>query len=94
MREAGSAYQLHLGEETPETLYRFSFGTVIYSISSHRGVLQKDVTAKLTGQKRNGLNVYKSLSRIDLYFDGNDWSLNEGTCFGAYSKKAKKVIIR
>ena len=87
-------YQLHLGEETPRTIFRFDEGTVIYPLHSRRGVLRNPVFARETKGKAKGLTVFESLSRVDLYFDGQYWSLPEGSLFAAYKKKAKKVKIK
>jgi hypothetical protein len=92
-RKEGSPYQLRLGEKLPEIIYRFDVGTVIYPLHSHRGVLQAPIFAQKTKSKHNGLTVYESMTRVDLYFDGRFWSLPEGTLFGAYSKQAHKVKI-
>lgn len=91
-REA-EAYQLHLGEKLPETVYRFDQGTVIYPLNSSRGTLRNSVTARERNMKRSGLKVYESLSRIDLFFDNRYRSMPEGTLFGAYQKKRHKVKI-
>lgn len=89
----GKAYQLHLNEPIPEIVFRFDEGTVIYPWGSHRGMLRSPVMARATNMERNGLQVYKSLTRIDLYFSQSYWSLPEGTLFGAYSNKKHKVRI-
>lgn len=86
-------YQLHLGEKVPEIVYQFDSGDVIYPLNSHRGVLQNPVTASETNMKRWGLKVYKSLSRIDLYFDNYYWSLSEGNFFAAYQSKKHEIKI-
>lgn len=89
----GRAYQLHLGEMTPETVYQFNSGIVIYPSNSYKGVLQNSVIARGTNLKRLGLRVYKSLNRIDLYFGHNFWSLPEGTLFAAYRKQRHEIKI-
>jgi len=88
-------YQLHLSEETPETLWFFGEGIMIWPSGSRRGVLRSGVYAeKLKGQKVAGLTAFKAMSRLDLYFDGKFWSLPEKTLFGAYSKNARKREIK
>jgi len=85
-------YQLRLDEQTPETLWFFEKGIVIWPSSSERGVLRSGVYAeKLKRQKVAGLTAFKARERLDLYLDGNFWSLPEGTIFGAYTKNAKKI---
>lgn len=83
-------YQLHLGEQTPETLWVFEEGTMIWPKNSRRGVLRNGVYArKLEGEKIAGLTAFQAQERLDLYLDGSYWSLPEGTMFGAYAKNAK-----
>ena len=54
-KEAASPYQLHLGEQTPETLWFFKEGTMIWPEGSKRGVLRNGVYArKLEGKKVPG----------------------------------------
>ena len=93
LRVEGRVYQLHLGERVPEIVYQFDSDVIIYPLNSHRGVLQNPVTASGTNMKRGGLGVYKSLSRVDLYFDNNYWSLSEGTLFAAYREKRHEMKI-
>lgn len=92
LREA-EAFQPHLGEKLPETVYRFDRDTVIYPLYSSRGSLCNLVTARVTKMKKNGLKVYESLGRIDLYFNNHYWSIPERTLFGAYQNKRHKVKI-
>jgi len=88
-------YQLHLGEQTPETLWFFEEGTTIWPEGSKRGVLRNGVYArKLEGKKVSGLTAFKAQERLYLYLDGSYWSLSEGTIFGAYDKNAKKRKIK
>jgi len=89
----GRAYQLHLEEKIPKTVYQFDVGTVIYPLRSGRGVIQHTITASETNQKKYGLIVYISLCRIDLYFDNHYWSLPEGSFFAAYKNRGRKMII-
>jgi hypothetical protein len=88
-------YQLHLGEKTPETLWFFEEGTMIWPERSRRGVLRNGVYArKLEGEKITGLTAFQAQNRLNLYFDGKYWSLPEGTIFGAYAKNAKRGKIK
>jgi hypothetical protein len=88
-------YQLHLGEQTPETVWFFEEGTMIWSENSRREVLRNGVYArKLEGKKVSGLTAFQAQERLDLYLNGNYWSLPEGTMFGAYAKNAKKRKIK
>ena len=89
----GQPYQLHLQEPTPETVFQFNSGTVIYPIGKGRGVLQHPITAMIT-TRRGRYAVYKSLTRIDLYFNHYFWSLPENTLFEAHSSKRRKVTIK
>ena len=89
-KEGRRPYQLHLGEQVPETIYEFPTGTVIYPERSSRGVLIRPIYAR----KIKGLTDYQALTRIDLYLDGRYWSLPERTLFEAYSKKAHKRKIK
>lgn len=67
-------YQFHLGEEIPRTIYYFDQGTVIYPLYYRRGSLRNGLYAEPTGIEVNGLTGFRSLGRIDLYFDGQYWS--------------------
>jgi hypothetical protein len=87
-------YQLHLNEELPETVCHFKAGTVIYPLNSKRGVLQSYLIAQETSKKYQKLKIYKSLKRIDLYFDNHYWSLPEGTLFTAYSSKKYSIKLK
>ena len=94
-KEAASPYQLHLGEKIPETLWFFEEGTMIWPERSKRGVLRNGVYArKLEEKKVSGLTAFQAQNKLDLYLNGNYWSLPEGTIFGAYTENAKKRKIK
>ena len=68
---------------------------MIWPEGSGRGVLRNGVDArKLEGKKFSGLTAFQAQNKLDLYLDGNYWSLPEGTIFGAYAKNAKKRKIK
>jgi len=63
---------------------------MIWPEGSKRGVLRNGVYArKLEGKKVSGLTAFQAQNKLDLYLNGNYWSLPEGTIFGAYAKNAK-----
>ncbi len=86
-------YQLHLEETIPETVFRFSEGTVIYPLGSGRGVLQHDIVAKKTSRKHWDLPIYICQTNMTLYFNHRYWTLRSNSEFAAYARKAHKVNI-
>ena len=85
------AFQTSSKETRSDECYSFPAKTVIYIDGWQSAVLRVQATGKRTGKKIKGLAEYTATCRLDLFYNGNFWSLREGTIFTAYQNKARRI---
>ena len=74
---------------SPELLFLFPAGTIIWPENSSQGSLTTDIIAKRIGRKIKELSGFQANSQLILYKNQRYWILPAGSCFGAYRKNAR-----